>query len=166
MEVDAKFGAFAAQSAAQDQLLAKARVGPADIKSGTLDEQTAAKVRKAAEDFESIFLEIVMKSMRDSVQKSGLIDGGNAEDIYRSMLDSEYSKVLAAQRNTGLSANIEAQLLTALGKQSVPSAAVVGQYQKVAGARPVPLAPEPLRVPDKQATMNGLGSELKPAQPK
>ncbi len=68
-------------------------------------------VKKVARDFESLFLDIVLKAMRQSVMKSGLIDGGNAEDIYRSMLDSEYSKIIAKQGATGLSEIIENQVL-------------------------------------------------------
>jgi flagellar protein FlgJ len=68
-------------------------------------------IKKAAADFEAVFLGIMMKSMRDSVQKSGLVDGGNSEDIYQSMLDTEYTKQMANQNFTGLSRAIEDQLL-------------------------------------------------------
>src|SRR4051812_12965951 len=76
-----------------------------------------AQIKQSAEDFESLFLNIVLKSMRDTVQKSGLIDGGNAEDIYKGMLDDEYAKSMASQRNTGLADNIEAFLLQAVAGQ-------------------------------------------------
>jgi len=69
------------------------------------------QIKKSAEDFEAIFLEIFLKSMRTTVQKSGFIDGGNAEDIYRGMLDFEYSKAMAAQRGSGLAEAIERQML-------------------------------------------------------
>ena len=65
-----------------------------------------AEIRQLSEDFESLFLGMVLKSMRDSVQKSGLIDGGNAENIYRSMLDDEYAKQMSSQHHTGLADQI------------------------------------------------------------
>lgn len=68
--------------------------------------QKEADIKKLSEEFESIFLGLVLKSMRESVQKSGLIDGGNAENIYRSMLDDEYAKQMAAQHHTGLADQI------------------------------------------------------------
>ena len=74
-------------------------------------DKDASKIRKLAEDFESVFLETLVSAMRKTVDKSGLIDGGNAEDIYRSMLDSEYSKLMAAQRSTGLATAIESYML-------------------------------------------------------
>ena len=36
------------------------------------------------------------------MQKGGLIDGGNGEDIFKGMLDSEYSKAMASQRSSGI----------------------------------------------------------------
>jgi len=69
------------------------------------------KIKKLSEEFESIFLEIVLKSMRSSVEKSDFIDGGNGEDIFQSMLDGEYAKQFSHQRSTGLAEAIEKHLL-------------------------------------------------------
>ena len=41
------------------------------------------------------------------MQKGGLIDGGNGEDIFKGMLDSEYSKAMASQRSSGIADSIE-----------------------------------------------------------
>lgn len=84
-------------------------------------ERDVAKVGKLSNDFESMFIEQMLKGMRTSIQKSGLIDGGNAEEIYTSMLDSEYAKSMAAQRSTGLADMIERQLLTSMGVKSTAS---------------------------------------------
>lgn len=93
---------------------------------GVLDkakQDKREKIKEAAQDFESLFLNIVLEKMRKTVEKSGLIDGGNAEDIYRSMLDQEYAKIMSQENFTGLSAMIEKQLLgqdadfKALGKK-------------------------------------------------
>ena len=43
--------------------------------------------------------------------KSGFMDGGHAEDLYRSMLDSEYAKSMSGLDQTGLSRIIYQQLL-------------------------------------------------------
>jgi flagellar protein FlgJ len=74
-----------------------------------------AAIKQLANDFEGLFLGIVLKSMRDTVPKDSMIDGGNAEDIYKSMLDSEYTKLMSAQRKTGIADNIEKFLLEASG---------------------------------------------------
>ena len=80
-------------------------------KVGTAGKESEADgLRQAARDFEAIFLETVLKSMRKSVIKSGFIDGGNAEEIYRGMLDSEYARSMSGQGQTGLAEMIEQQL--------------------------------------------------------
>jgi flagellar protein FlgJ len=72
------------------------------IANGSKDE-----IRKVAEEFESLFLGIVLKSMRDTVQDSGLLGNSNATKIYTSMLDDEYSKIIASNRHTGIAESIE-----------------------------------------------------------
>jgi peptidoglycan hydrolase FlgJ len=63
----------------------------------------AAKKRieaeKVAQDFETMFVELMVKSMRQTAQREDL---SNAEDIYQGMLDSEYSKGMAASRSFGI----------------------------------------------------------------
>lgn len=108
--------------------------------AGNKKQHDRAELRKVAEEFESLFLGIVLKSMRQTVQQSGLLDGGNAEDIYRSMLDDEYAKMMAAQRHTGIADNIEEFLLRSYGETlrpetSVEKAAGMKAYQ-AAGLQP------------------------------
>lgn len=68
----------------------------------SVTQEVRAKLRESATEFQSILYGMMLKSMRDSVDKSGLIDGGNAESIYQSMLDQEYAKVLAEKDNSPL----------------------------------------------------------------
>lgn len=108
-------GQFAAQNASQDAILRKAGDQPKDAQK--VDRK---KIHELAQQFESVFMEIVMKSMRSTVNKSELMDGGNAEEIYSSMLDGEYAKSMAATGPSGLAHNIERQLLENMGiKQEV-----------------------------------------------
>lgn len=107
-------------------------------------EKDIAKVKQLAKDFESVFLEQMFKTMRSSVQKSGLIDGGNAEEIYTSMLDSEYAKQMSQQGQSGLADMIERQLLQSMGVKSGPSPSMlkktaVHSYERAGG---VTLRPE------------------------
>ena len=90
--------------------------------------QDIEEVKKLSKEFESIFMEIVLKSMRDSVEKSKFIDGGNGEQIFQSMLDTEYAKNLANQNMTGLSTSIEDHLTKLMG-----GGAKIDEVQKAAG---------------------------------
>ena len=69
------------------------------------------KISQLSEDFEAIFLQLMLKSMRDTVPDNGLTNGGNGEDVFRSMLDSEYAKSMASQRFSGVADAIERTLL-------------------------------------------------------
>jgi Rod binding domain-containing protein len=93
-----------------DQKSAQMAKQPLNVSSRDVKDPEHAKknaeIKQLSEDFESLFLGMVLKSMRDSVQKSGLIDGGNAENIYRSLLDDEYAKQMASQHHTGLADQI------------------------------------------------------------
>ena len=89
------------------------------------------QIGNISEEFESVFLNLVFKSMRDSVHSGGLVDGGNAEEIYRSMLDSEYSRQMATQRQTGLANAIEKFIIGALPKDAQGSQTLQDSLKKV-----------------------------------
>lgn len=99
-------------------------------------KENLESIKKLSDEFESVFLEIVLKSMRETVDKSELTDGGNGEQIFQSMLDSEYSKSLAGQRMTGLAASIENHLLGLMGEAKLGESARKAEgslvYKKVA----------------------------------
>lgn len=67
------------------------------------------KLREAARDFESVFVHSLLKSMRDTIPKSDFINGGNAENIYRDMLDDEYSKIMVTRSDFGIARKIYEQ---------------------------------------------------------
>lgn len=68
------------------------------------------ELRAAAAEFESLFINQMMKSMRDTIAKSELFHGGNAEEIYTSMLDAELSKSMARSGGIGLADMLLKQL--------------------------------------------------------
>lgn len=60
-----------------------------------LDQRKKA-LKKACQEFESIFTYELLKSMRRTVQKNELFHGGQGEEIYESMLDQEYAKSISS----------------------------------------------------------------------
>ena len=65
-------------------------------------------VRGAAEQFEALFIQMMLKSMRDAVPTSGLIDSQQTE-FYQSLLDQQWSQTMAS-RGIGLADSLVAQL--------------------------------------------------------
>jgi len=138
-------GQSAAENVRQDSLL---RAADQTHHGKKVDRK---KIRELSQQFESVFMEIVLKSMRSTINKSDFIDGGNAEDIYKGMLDSEYAKVMSSEGASGLANDIERQLLENMGiKQDV------SRITKEIQGR-VNYSAQALRPELKQATMKSKG---------
>lgn len=67
-----------------------------------------AGVNGAAQQFEALFIQMMMKSMRDATPSSGLMNS-SATDTYQSMLDQQWSQVMAS-RGMGLAEVLVEQL--------------------------------------------------------
>ncbi|MFN3564772.1 MAG: flagellar assembly peptidoglycan hydrolase FlgJ [Burkholderiaceae bacterium] len=65
-------------------------------------------VKKAAQQFEAVFMQMVLKSMRDALPQSGMFDS-TAQQMYTGMLDAQLATKVAAS-GTGLADMIAAQL--------------------------------------------------------
>lgn len=68
--------------------------------AGLTDKQRL-QAKKVSQDFEALFVGMMMKSMRETVGKDKLTGGGHGDEVYRSMLDQEYAAV-SVKRGGGL----------------------------------------------------------------
>lgn len=87
----------------------KAPTGRATAQGQT---DTSPKLEQACKDFESLFVNQMMKQMRKTVPQEGLFNGGRAEKIYTEMLDSELAKSISNQRGLGLATMMYRQMST------------------------------------------------------
>ena len=78
------------------------------LESSSVDK--GSPLYKVCLEFEAIFVKQMLNSMRKTVEKSGLLDGGMAEEFFEDMLYDEYAKKMAANANFGLAAMIYSQL--------------------------------------------------------
>ena len=104
-------------------------------------------VKKAAQQFEALFMQMVLKSMRDATPKSGMFDS-SANDMYTGMLDQQLATKVAAG-GTGLADMIARQLTRHMkGASDIAPAApgVRNAAPGVQGARTAPPIPEPQRI--------------------
>lgn len=68
-------------------------------------------LKAVAQQFEALFLQMVLKSMRDAIPREGLFDSDQSR-MYESLLDQQMAQVLGSKSGgTGLAAMIEKQLL-------------------------------------------------------
>lgn len=66
-------------------------------------------IRKTAEQFEAYFIQQMMKTMRESIEKSELVDSGNM-DMYQDLMDKEVSLSMAKRGGMGLADMLERQM--------------------------------------------------------
>jgi flagellar protein FlgJ len=85
---------------------AKAVANPA----GARDAQEDAKLKAACKEMEAVFLNLLLKEMRKTVPKTGLVGNSSQEDIMRSLLDSEMTKNMAQAGGAGLAEMLYRQL--------------------------------------------------------
>lgn len=94
--------------------------------------QADPEVVKAAEGMESMFIEYMMKVMRDTIPKNDLDLENPATQIYRGMLDGETSQQAARAGGVGLADQIIAHLQGAGYTGSRAPAQGLGVYQQAA----------------------------------
>jgi len=80
-----------------------------DVKNLAADK-TDPKLRAACSEMESLFVNYLFKEMRATIDKSGFISGGRAEEIFTSLLDVELSRKISGAGGIGLSAVLLEQL--------------------------------------------------------
>lgn len=73
------------------------------IQNDSRSSRQNAQLKKAAQDFEAIFVGEVLKKMRRSVSESGLFGGGAASDIYTGMFDDTIAQAIASKNGFHLS---------------------------------------------------------------
>jgi flagellar protein FlgJ len=79
--------------------------------SSGLSEKQRQQAKKVSQDFEGLFIGMMMKSMRETVGKDKLTGGGHGEEVYRSMLDQEYVNASAKRGGFGLAKLIEKDII-------------------------------------------------------
>ncbi len=104
-----------------------------------------AAVKEAARQFEALFMNELLKSMRATTMDSGLMSGGAGEELASGMLDQQFAGQLTGMPG-GLSEALQRQLERSMGLAP-------GPIPITRGANPVPVplgqpADRPARIPE------------------
>lgn len=135
------------------------------------EAHTREDLARTAREFESVFLDILMRSMRETVPQNDLMGSGGATKIYRQMHDSEMARTIAGSGDgLGIARLLESHFADAFADDSgadpeaadgAPATAAVGRdlpaslalsrYRQsadrgaaVPSVRPAELPPQPL----------------------
>jgi Rod binding domain-containing protein len=102
-------------------------------------------LRQTAQQFEALFLQMTMKSMRESVIKSDLIES-NTSDQFESMFDKEVSVQLSKRNSMGL-ADMLVKSLEARQASTPPATADVLKARDTSAQPSIALNPAQLGMP-------------------
>jgi flagellar protein FlgJ len=79
---------------------------------GEAAQDPSKAIRKTSEQFEAYFVQQMMKTMRESIEKSDLVEGGNM-DTYQDLMDKEMSLEMVKRGGLGVANMMEKQMLLA-----------------------------------------------------
>jgi Rod binding domain-containing protein len=82
--------------------------------------KNAKDVHAAAVKFESMFMNEMLSHMNEGIKTNEEFGGGHGEDVFRSMLNEQYGKIVADSGQTGLSHEIEKTMLKMQEEQANP----------------------------------------------
>lgn len=82
----------------------------AQVKKSADSDENNQQIREACAEFEALFINMMLKELRTTVNKSGFMDGGNAEELYTGLMDNQISQDLAAKGGIGLAAMLYRQM--------------------------------------------------------
>lgn len=77
-------------------------IGKTQNIKNSLRSSNDRRLKDACSDFEALFIKQMLDSMRKTVDKSGLLDGGMAENIFQDMLYDKYAEKMSKTGNFGI----------------------------------------------------------------
>ncbi len=86
---------------------AKAESSKTILKNGPKSQQ---ELQKAAQDFEAVMLNMVIKAMWKTIPDSGLFEKNNATQIYEGLMHSSLSEEMARNGGMGIAKALYQQL--------------------------------------------------------
>jgi Rod binding domain-containing protein len=78
------------------------------------------KIRKTAKQLEGVFVLQMLKAMRETVPKGGIVDASDGEQTFTSMLDQKVAEKIPSQWKHGLTDALTKQLMARDGTSRTP----------------------------------------------
>ncbi|MBC7768737.1 MAG: rod-binding protein [Phycisphaerales bacterium] len=108
-------------------------IGPIALPGAPLPVSTAPRapaaqnvpdeIRRAAEEFEAVFLSEMLAPMFESLETDGLGGGGTGEQIFRPMLVERYAEAISRAGGVGIADAVVREMLRMQGEDIAPEAA-------------------------------------------
>jgi murein DD-endopeptidase MepM/ murein hydrolase activator NlpD len=109
------------------------------------------ELKKAAQEFEAVFIAHMLKVMRETIEESGLLEGGFGKSIYTELFDQEVSLSLAKRGALGISNILERSLSADIGTEGQrDSSSSLYEGLELAPATPSRISPNRFRRTDEK----------------
>ena len=114
---------------------------------GQARQDAKSATRETAQQFEAMFIQMMMKTMRESVMKSDLSENAPLE-TYQGMFDKEVSMQLAKRNSMGL-ADMLVKNLEQMEAAKMSTAEILKMREEggMPAAKPIPLNPKETSIP-------------------
>ena len=84
---------------------------PANAEKDQEKPAVDAAAKKAAQEFESVFLNTLLEGMFAGLKTDGPFGGGSSENTYRSMLVGEYAKEISRSGGVGIADQVYREII-------------------------------------------------------
>ncbi|WP_448203197.1 rod-binding protein [Azospirillum sp. sgz302134] len=84
-----------------------------DIDDSKVDPAKRAQIRKAADDFENVFVSQMLGHMFSGIEVDETFGGGHGEEMFRSMLTDQYAHQVNRRGGFGIADQVYRELLRA-----------------------------------------------------
>ena len=125
-----------------------ATAGPRPLTNASdTPERREARLRDAAKQFEGLFVQTLLKSMRGTVPMSDLIDNSGEIETYRQLLDEEMSQKIGGRGGLGIADLITDRYLAATRGEAPLDTRAAASLSALPEAAPLALPPARAFVP-------------------
>lgn len=74
-------------------------------------DKNAAKIDEAAQEFEAVFLSAMLQPMFEGIKPDDTFGGGKGEEMFQSLMLSEYGKIMSKTGQIGLADQVKAEMI-------------------------------------------------------
>jgi flagellar protein FlgJ len=74
-------------------------------------EKDAEKIDEAAREFEAVFVSAMLQPMFEGIKPDDTFGGGKGEEMFQSLMLSEYGKIVAKTGQLGIADHVKAEMI-------------------------------------------------------
>jgi murein DD-endopeptidase MepM/ murein hydrolase activator NlpD len=133
---------------------------------GAAGKDQKSELKKVSQQFEAIFIAQLLKVMRETIEESGLMEGGFGKSIYTDLFDQEVSISMAKRNSLGISDLLYRNLLHRVSESDQPESKAPAPVNAAPSTTGSSVESEPeisdLQLPVQAPVSSGFGMRTDP----